>query len=106
MSTDTRTAKLVSNDSSTFELATAGLLALSVVGVVLGFAGLFMVVPASSTIAGVGAATLVGGLLAVVGLATLGVGAVSALELVETQPSYTPGMVTGVAYGLLTFVVA
>lgn len=106
MSTETRNVRLVSSDSSTYELAAAGLTGLSIVSIVLGFAGLFMLLPASSTVAGVEMAVLLGGLLAVLGLGAIGIGAVSALELVETQPDFTPGVVTGCAYGLLAFVIA
>lgn len=106
MSTDTRTAQLVSGDASTFERVAAGLGVLSVIGVFFGFAGISTAVPITTTLAGVSVSTLIGGLLAVLGVATIGVGIASVQGLVETEPSYTPGIPTGATYGLLAFVVA
>lgn len=102
---ETRTRSLTSGETSTFEAVSAVIVALAAVATVLGFAGLFMVIPATATVAGVQVATLVGGLLAALGLAILAAGVLSAAELIETSPSPTTGLVTGVSYGLLTLVV-
>jgi phosphate transport system permease protein len=105
MSTETRSADLVTTESSTYELVAAAVAALSVIGVITGFVGLAMVVPVTETVAGVHIATLLGGLLTALGVATLGLGVASARGVVATQPSYTPGVATGVTFGLLAFVV-
>jgi phosphate transport system permease protein len=105
MSTETRTDQLVATESSALEIVASVLVALGALGVVLGFTGVSMVVPATSTLLGLEVATLTGGLLVVLGLGILAVGAVSAADLVQTQPTHTPGIATGVTYGLLAFVV-
>ncbi|MHB9288229.1 phosphate ABC transporter permease PstA [Halobacteriales archaeon Cl-PHB] len=105
MSTETRTGTLVSSESTTYELATGGLFALSVVGLVVGALTLATVVPVGGTVAGVSGSTLLGGLLGVLGLGLLGAGVASAWGDVATAPDFTPGIPNGVAFGTLTFVV-
>jgi phosphate transport system permease protein len=105
MSTESRTRALVATESSRLE-AVAGVLALlATLTVVFGFLGIALVVPVTSTVAGVQVATLVGGAIALVGVALLGIGAASAAGMVDTEPSPTPGLVSGIAYGFLAFVV-
>jgi phosphate transport system permease protein len=107
MSTDTesRTRALVTTESSALEAVSAALTLLATVTVVLGFTGVAKVVPVTSTVAGIAVATLVGGILALLGVALLVIGALSYADLVDTEPTHTPGLISGVAYGFLTFVV-
>ncbi|MFB6143418.1 MAG: phosphate ABC transporter permease PstA [Halorientalis sp.] len=101
-----RTRSLVASESTGFEVATGGLVALATLTLLAGFGGLFTVVPVTASLAGVTVATLVGAALAVLGIGTLAAGATSAAGVVETDPTFTPGVVTGAAFAFLTFVVA
>jgi phosphate transport system permease protein len=103
VSTDTRA--LVATESSTLELVSGGLVALSLLLVASGLVGLFGLVPLTATVGGLPFATLQGGGLALLGLGVLGVGGASRAGLVESRPSRSAGLLAGGAFALVGLVV-
>jgi phosphate transport system permease protein len=103
VSTDTR--GLVAAESSTAELLSGGLVALSLLLVASGLLGLLDLVPMTTTVGGLAFATLQGAGLALLGLGVLGIGIASRTGLVESEPSRSAGLLAGSAFALVGLVV-
>ncbi|WP_123533529.1 phosphate ABC transporter permease PstA [Halosimplex salinum] len=100
-STDT----LVSGDSSTRELVSGGLVALSFASFTVGLLALFQYLPADTPVAGTTVSTLLGAALTVVGTGVVVLGAASYGGLFETEPGHTGGLASAVFVGALWFAV-
>ncbi|MFC7098047.1 phosphate ABC transporter permease PstA [Halobaculum marinum] len=103
--TNTRNA-LVRDDASGTGIVAVGAVALAAVLFAASMAVLFQVVDLTTPVAGVSLATILGGGLVLLGGATVSFGVGSRLELVETEPQATAGMLAGVVFAGIWFVVA
>ncbi|WP_436927015.1 phosphate ABC transporter permease PstA [Halosimplex amylolyticum] len=96
---------LVAGDSSTRELVSGGLVALSFVSFAVGLLALFQYLPADTAVGGTSVATLLGGALTVVGTGVVALGAASYAGFFETEPGHTGGLASAVFVGALWFAV-
>ncbi|QLH83131.1 phosphate ABC transporter permease PstA [Halosimplex pelagicum] len=96
---------LVADDSSTRELVSGGLVALSFASFVLGLLALAQYVPADITVGGVSVAAALGGSLTVVGVGIVALGAASYGGRFAAEPGHTGGLVSAALLGLLWFAV-
>jgi phosphate transport system permease protein len=103
MSTDTR--RLIATESSAMELASGGLLALSLLLIAGGVVGLSGLLPLTATVGGLAFATFLGAGLTLLGGGVLAVGGVSRMGLVESQPSRSAGLLAGGVFGLIGLLV-
>jgi len=106
MSLDTaseRADALVSGDSSTREVVSGGVVALSFASFVVGMLALFQYLPADSTVRGATVATLLGGALTLSGGATVALGLASYTGAFETEAGHTGGLASAAFLGLLWF---
>ncbi|MFC7069204.1 phosphate ABC transporter permease PstA [Halobaculum lipolyticum] len=103
--TDTRNA-LVRDGASSTGLVAAGAVGLSAVLFLTSMAVLFQAVGLTDSVGGLPVVTLLGGGLVVLGGAVVAFGVGSRLELVETEPQASAGMLAGVAFAATWVVVA
>ncbi|ELZ23173.1 phosphate ABC transporter permease [Halosimplex carlsbadense 2-9-1] len=96
---------IVTGDSSTRELLSGGLVAISFASFVFSLLAVAQYVPADATVGGVTLATVLGGALAVVGLGVVVLGAASYAGAFETEPGHTGGLVSAAFVGALWFAV-
>jgi phosphate transport system permease protein len=103
MSTITSRNALVNEGTSRYGLIAGGMIALSALLFVLGVASLFELVTLTDPIAGLPTVTVLGGLLVLIGFGVIGLGGASRLELIETTPDRSAGLVAGGVFGTLWF---
>jgi len=103
MSTITSRDRLVSEETTRYEFVAGVTVALSALLFVLGLSALFELVTLTDLIAGLPTVTVLGVLLVLIGGGVVGFGTVSRLELIETTPDRSAGLVAGVAFGSLWF---
>ncbi|MFB6201265.1 MAG: phosphate ABC transporter permease PstA [Halorhabdus sp.] len=99
MSTDTVTGTLVRSESTTIERFGMALTALAALTVALAILGLFVVIPVSTTVAGIAVSTLLGTGLLAVGLGVVAAGIGSWVGPLETDPSRHGSPTDGVLVG-------
>jgi len=105
MSTITNRGKLVSEETTYYEFLAGATVALSAVLFVLGLVALFDLISLTDQIAGLRTVTLLGLLLVLIGGSVLGFGVASRLELIETAPDRSAGLVAGVVFGVIWFTI-
>jgi phosphate transport system permease protein len=98
-------SKLVRGDTTGTRVVAAVTVGISALLFALGMAALFEVVTITGSLAGTSTVNLLGGLLVVIGLAIVSFGVGSRLELVETNPRPSAGLVAAAAFSLVWFVV-
>jgi phosphate transport system permease protein len=98
-------SELVQDDTTGTGLVAAATVGLAALLFAVGLASLFEVVAITDPVAGVPLAAVLGALLAVLGLAVVTFGVGSRLELVNTNPLPSAGLVAATAFGVLWFVV-
>lgn len=96
--------ELVRQETSGFQALAGGTAALAALLFVLALAALFELVSLTDPVAGVPVVTLLGGLLALAGLGVVGFGAVSRLDVAETDPERSAGVLPAVIFSVLWFV--
>ncbi|WP_436932224.1 phosphate ABC transporter permease PstA [Halosimplex halobium] len=96
---------LVADDSSTRELVSGGLVALSFASFVLAVLALAQYVPADTALGGVTVAAALGGSLTAVGVGIVALGAASYGGRFAAEPGHTGGLVSAAFLGLLWFAV-
>lgn len=101
----TSTGALVRQESSATGLVAAGAVSVAAILFAVSLGALFEVLSLTDPIAGIPVVSLLGGLLLLLGGAVVVFGVGSRLGVVETEPLPTAGLVAGVAFGLLWFVV-
>ena len=97
--------EIVRSQTSTSESVAAATVGLAAVLFVLGIAALFEVVSLTDPVAGVPVTVLLGGLLVLMGLAVAGFGMASRLDVVQTNPRDTAGLLASTVFGGVWFVV-
>ena len=105
--TDTeRGTRLVREETTGAGAVAAGAVGLSAVLFVLSLAAIAELVVISEPVAGVPVASLIGGLLVLLGLAVIGLGVGSRLGYLSTDPSPSAGLIAGSVAGISWFVIA
>jgi phosphate transport system permease protein len=99
-------SQLVERDTSTTDAVAAGTVGLSAVLFALSIAALFEQVTISDPIAGIPTVTILGGLLVVLGGAVISFGVGSRLELVQTDPDVSAGLIPGLGAAVPWFLIA
>jgi len=108
LGTDTEAAateSLTTGDSSTRELLSGGMVALSFASFVVGLLALAQYVPAHTTVGGLTLSTLLGGALTLVGAGVVTLGACSYAGIFAAEPGHTGGLVSAAFVGVLWFAV-
>jgi phosphate transport system permease protein len=103
MSTITGRNALVSGETSRYEFIAGSMVAVSALLFALGVASLFELVTLTDPIAGLPTVTVLGGLLVLIGGGVIGLGGASRLELIETTPDRSAGLVAAGVFGSLWF---
>ena len=95
--------RLVSRDTSEANAVAAVAVGLSALLFALSLAALFEVITISDPVAGIPVVALLGGVLVVLGAAVTTFGVGSYLDVVETQPSSSAGLVAATTFGVVWF---
>ena len=103
MSTITSRNSLVNGGTNRYEFVAGATIALSALLFALGMTALFEFVTLTDPIAGVPTVSVLGGLLVLIGIGVIGLGVSSSLEVIETTPDRSAGLVAGVVFGGLWF---
>jgi phosphate transport system permease protein len=98
--------KLVREETTGFQALAGSTAALAALLFLLGVAALFEIVSLTDPVAGVPAATLIGGLLVLAGVGVVGFGVASRMELAGTDPERSAGLVPAFAFAAVWFVAA
>jgi phosphate transport system permease protein len=103
---DAYTTSLVRDESSLYERATGAVAGIGFLTFLLALAALFQVVDITTQVLGFSLVDVFGVLLIVLGCSVISFGVLSRMGRVETDPTRTAGLITGVGYGLIGFVAA
>jgi len=103
MSTITSRNSLVNEETNRYEFAAGATIALSALLFALGMTALFEFVTLTDPVAGVPIVSVLGGLLVLIGIVVLGLGVSSRLELTESTPDRSAGLVASFVFGGLWF---
>ncbi|MFC7081855.1 phosphate ABC transporter permease PstA [Halorussus caseinilyticus] len=103
--TDDERGNLVREGTSTVEATAAATVGLSALLFALGLAAQFEILTITDSLAGVQMTTILGALLALIGLAVVGFGVGSRFGVVSTEPQADAGLVAATAFAGIWFVV-
>jgi len=103
MSTITSRNSLVNEETNRYEFAAGATIALSALLFALGMTALFEFVTLTDPVAGVPVVSVLGGLLVLIGIVVLGLGVSSRLELTESTPDRSAGLVASFVFGGIWF---
>lgn len=100
------TTSLVRDDSSLYERTTSAVIVVGFLTFLLALAVLFQSIDLTTQVFGFILADVFGVLLVILGCSVIGFGVLSRTGRVETDPTRSAGLVTGVGYGFIGFVAA